>query len=256
MRSNYSVGFIRGIIVNFRHQLAIFVARVVFIIVLLPLGMISSQLVEGGGSNSTSNIGIFPTDSKPYGLTYGEWSAKWWQWTYSIPEENNPISDTTGKECARGQNGPIWFLAGSFGGTIERTCTIPVGKSIFIPIANVPCSPVEFPDVKTETDMSKCAKHFQDQITYLEVIVDGIKLTNLENYRVQSPLFNFILPENNVFGTPAGTYPAVGDGNYVILQPLSAGKHEISWKGIALQLAEGATNTFANEAIWHLTVSP
>src|SRR5947209_6336709 len=33
---------------------------------------------------------VHPPCSKPYGLTYGEWSAKWWQWVYSIPVGTNP----------------------------------------------------------------------------------------------------------------------------------------------------------------------
>ena len=65
---------------------------------------------------------VYPIDSKLYGLTYGEWSAKWWQWVHSIPAENNPITDTTGIECARGQNGPVWFLVGTYGGPVERAC--------------------------------------------------------------------------------------------------------------------------------------
>jgi hypothetical protein len=29
---------------------------------------------------NTNETQVFATDSKPYGLTYGEWTAKWWQW--------------------------------------------------------------------------------------------------------------------------------------------------------------------------------
>lgn len=33
---------------------------------------------------------IFPPDIKPYGLTYAEWAARWWQMMFSIPIEDNP----------------------------------------------------------------------------------------------------------------------------------------------------------------------
>jgi hypothetical protein len=33
-----------------------------------------------------AKIAVFSADSKPYGLTYGEWTAKWWQWVYLIPK--------------------------------------------------------------------------------------------------------------------------------------------------------------------------
>jgi hypothetical protein len=47
---------------------------------------------------------VFSTDSKPYGLTYGEWTAKWWQWAYSIPKNVNPSYDDSGRYCSEGQS--------------------------------------------------------------------------------------------------------------------------------------------------------
>ena len=60
-----------------------------------------------------------------FGATYGEWSARWWQWALSIPAAVNPILDATGANCARDQVDDVWFLAGTFGGTVTRSCTIP-----------------------------------------------------------------------------------------------------------------------------------
>lgn len=81
-----------------------------------------------------ANPGIHPPCSRPYGLTYGEWSARWWQWIESIPKATNPNLDTTGADCAQGQTGPVWFLAGDFGGTVVRHCTIPTGVSVLFPV--------------------------------------------------------------------------------------------------------------------------
>jgi hypothetical protein len=81
-----------------------------------------------------ANPGIHPPCSKPYGLTYGEWSARWWEWIESIPTAKNPNFDTTGAHCAEGQTGPVWFLAGDFGGTVVRHCTIPTGVSVLFPV--------------------------------------------------------------------------------------------------------------------------
>jgi hypothetical protein len=206
------------------------------------------------------SVSILPIKSKPFGLSYGEWSAKWWQWVHSIPAEGNPITDTTGKDCARGQNGPVWLLVGTYGGPVERTCTIPPGKAIFIPIANIPCSPAnpEFESLrgKPESVMRQECKKFQDSIDFLEVTVDGVKLPNLKSFRSQSPLFNLTMPENNVLGVAPGTYLTVGDGNYQILKPLAPGKHEISWVGADIEPGEQAINVFANEVIYHLNVLP
>lgn len=222
----------------------------------LPSPIISLIVAEG----STSTIEVYPVDSKPYGLSYAEWSAKWWQWVHSISAENNPVTDTTGKECARGQNGPVWFLAGTYGGPVERTCNIPAGKAIFIPIANIPCSPAnpEFESLKgkPESVMRQECKKVQDSIDFMEIAVDGMQLPNLGSFRVQSPLFNLTMPENNVFGVAQGTYPTVGDGNYQILKPLPPGEHDISWVGADIEPGEQAMNVFANEVTYHLNILP
>ncbi|HEX2720937.1 MAG TPA: hypothetical protein VHM71_08290, partial [Candidatus Deferrimicrobium sp.] len=71
------------------------------------------------------------------GASYGEWGARWWEWAFSIPFAQNPIFDTTGANCAQGQVGNAWFLAGTAGGHANRVCTIPAGKSIFFPLFNI-----------------------------------------------------------------------------------------------------------------------
>ena len=59
-------------------------------------------------------------------------STNWWNWITSIPEENNPVGDETGEKCTIGQKGPVWFLPGTSGGKLERTCTVPAGKALFL----------------------------------------------------------------------------------------------------------------------------
>jgi hypothetical protein len=65
--------------------------------------------VNNNSSNSNSRIQIqdFIADSKQYGLTYGEWTAKWWQRTYlPVPKDVNPAYDDSGKYCSNGQSDP------------------------------------------------------------------------------------------------------------------------------------------------------
>ena len=38
----------------------------------------------------------FPPGTDPYGVSYNEWSAEWWKWLHSSPEDRNPATDTTG----------------------------------------------------------------------------------------------------------------------------------------------------------------
>jgi hypothetical protein len=152
----------------------------------------------------TINPGLYSPDSKPYGLTFAQWSEKWWLWLVSIPDPLNPLKDDTGKNCGIGQNDPnVWYLTGAGSGTIARSCTIPSGKAILFQPAGNECSYAENPSLKTESELRTCAIS-GDQVSSIHVTIDGRSLQNLQHYIVQTPLFNMTFPNNNIFGAPAG----------------------------------------------------
>jgi hypothetical protein len=215
---------------------------------LLPFTM--AQTI--GSSNSNN---IYPIDSKPFGKTYGDWSAAWWQWAVSIPTAKSPLKDNTGANCGQGQSGPVWFLAGTFGGAAERTCSIPAGKAIMFPVYNGECSYVEYPQYKTEAALASCAKDQIDKVTNLAASIDGVNIPNLKQYRTQSAsLFDLVLPNNNVFGLTPGATKSVADGFWIILQPLSASKHEIHFSGSAVDFTSSGVQNFATAATYHIAV--
>ncbi len=226
------------------------------IMILTPSLSFQFQTNNGANDNNVNNNGlpitVFPTNSKPYGLTYGDWTAKWWQWGYSIPKDINPAYDDTGKNCAQKQNGPVWFLAGTYGHPVNRKCNIPAGKAILFPILNSECSFAEFPKLKTLSQLYICAKTIQDQVTTLNASVDGVPISDLQKYRIQSPPFNFTLPQNNILGLQSNiTTQAIADGNWVFLKPLSPGSHKIIFRGGVQQeranmLAGGNSNNASN----------
>src|SRR5215469_11567017 len=96
---------------------------------------------------SSTNLLVFSLDCDPYDLTYAEWTSMWWQWVLSIPVENNPVNDMTGTNCGINQNGPVWFLAGTLGGLVDRCCTIQSEKAILLPILNYGGTLADSPDV-------------------------------------------------------------------------------------------------------------
>ena len=98
-----------------------------------------------------ANPGVIPPNAKAYSMTYGEWSAKWWQWALSLPVGQNPFFDQGG-DCSHGANGqvgPVWFLTGviNVSGMAERDCTVPVGKALLFPLINTECSTLDPPPV-------------------------------------------------------------------------------------------------------------
>jgi hypothetical protein len=191
--------------------------------------------------------------------SYKQLTAEWWQWALSIPAEVSPLTDTTGENCMVGQRGAEWFLAGSFfGGTVTRACSIPDGVSLFFPVANF----IGF-DNPGQCGQDEpfgsafwrgLAADFVNGVTDLSVTLDG---QPVGVQRVQSQVFAIALPVDNLFApfcTPpleAGIYsPAVDEGFYVRLNPLSVGAHTLHFH------AENASQFFFVDVTYDLTVVP
>jgi hypothetical protein len=214
-----------------------------------------SGTIQGAYVLSVEPIAPQPTvvGVQTYGATYGELSARWWQWLLSIPAAVNPNLDTTGANCGLGQYDDVWFLAGTFGGTVERTCTIPAGKPIFFPLINT----IVFKPGGKETllDLRRQAAAFIDTVTELDCITDDIGcFESPSEFRVKSPSFTVIAPPKGLIppgqlSVPGNTDPIVSDGYWLLLDPPDPGPHTIKFKA--------ATGTgFSLDVTYHLTVLP
>jgi hypothetical protein len=194
---------------------------------------------------ANANPRILPPHAKPYGQSYGEWSAAWWQWALSAPASVNPLIDSTGANCAEGQDAKVWYLAGTAGGgTATRSCTIPTGTALFFPIVNT-FSAAE----GTVEEMRAVTAAFIDSIAAMSVSIDGQSVENPVSYRAMSPVFSLTLPANNIFGVPEGTYePAVSDGFWLLLAPLPPGEHVIHFS------AASSDGSFSLDVTYILTV--
>jgi hypothetical protein len=169
----------------------------------------------------TNNPSVLPIDSRPYGLTYAEWTAKWFKWLLEIPSNNNPANDDTGKNCAVNQSDPnVWFLAGTPGGHAERTCTIPAGKAILFPIVAEWCSEAEFN--KVGKDLVKlCRCIIEEWVTEKEVTFDDrhiLRGRQLDQYLVPSKHFKCTLKENNIFDLKKGSTDSVSNGYWLMIR--------------------------------------
>lgn len=202
---------------------------------------------------------IFPPDSKPFGKSYREWNAEWWKWAYSMPVDQHPLFDTA--DCSERQPAKVWFLGGAFNAaTATRNCTVPGDKALFFPILNIECATLEG-NGATEKELRACTKSLMKLATDLAAEIDGISVKHLEKYRVGSTSFTYgPLPENNVplyngYDAPAGaTSLAAADGYYLMLAPLSKGKHTIHFTGRLLGEYGGSPIDFTLDITYHLTV--
>ena len=198
------------------------------------------------GAAPTAPIVVPPVD----GL-YNRLAVAWWQYALGQPAATNPLTDTTGANCAGSQAGPVFFLSGVAGpGAATRDqCTVHGSKRLFFPLMNA------F-DVHTPGDgLDTPALVYRDFLSFgfrvdaLRASVDGVAIANLDPattpFRVCAapvsgcapPSFSLTFPDGNLFDLPAGIYqPAVQDGYYLLLAPLKPGVHTISF---------GGTGTFA-----------
>lgn len=184
-------------------------------------------------NNNNMNVSnfVYDVDSMPFNRSYSDWTAMWWQWAYSIPLDRNPSYDDTGKYCGENQVSPVWFLTQAYEHPVTRKCDIPQGTALLITLLNSECSYAEFPFLKSEKELRDCAKAMQDIVIGTHATLDGNNIPSLESYRVQSGLFNFTLPENNILNLTSQTTQSVSDGNWLFLKPLPPGTHELIVKG-------------------------
>jgi hypothetical protein len=185
--------------------------------------------------NSHSHISWFTSDSYPYGLSYGEWTVKWWQWILSTPKSCNPLIDQSGENAAINQpTEHVWFLAGKLGSEDKnfpfRNCSIPAGRSILFPVINCEANPIEYPELKTkEAIIDHVVK---DENTIVEKTC-SLNDMPLEVQRVKSDpeIFEVTLNDDNVYNVDGGKTSASADGYYCFLKPLDPGEYKLSFRG-------------------------
>lgn len=199
---------------------------------------------------------VFPPTAHPYGQSYSEWAAEWWQWALSQPAATNPLTDLTGAQCANEQQGKVWFLAGAFTGTpVTRDCTVPRGKALLFPVINeFYCAEPDDPAAERTVAFARQQVADVRDATGLKATIDGRQVRNLAAYYETSEVLSIVLPADNIFGVPelAGVLlePCVDAGFYLVVRPLRRGRHTIRFTGTA----GAGPDAFFVDVTYNLTV--
>jgi len=213
-------------------------------------------------AQGSSDPGVLPPESHPFGLTYGEWAGQFWRWAFSLPATHNPGFGTA--DCSAGQSGPVWFLGGAFCGSVGttvfpcvtntvRSCEIPAGKALLVVSFTDEDSFIEEKVGTAEATLRSNAKSVTDQCSGT-IKVDGEPVEQVRICssgstcsHVQAPLYSYRLPSppipyDNVLAavgeylyndSSKGLIPnglsseGVADGYFVMLAPLRVGQHTI-----------------------------
>ena len=213
----------------------------------------SSALPSQSAAAASNSVDIFPPGGKPYGQTYADHAKNFQKWVLSIPAKDNPINDETGARCATSQaktNSSVFYLAFNNGGTSQRTCTVPAGKGLLIPVMEVEASDKEAPGSSVQ-DLDKSAKKDQDSVNslYLQIGDKVYNYNDLIKYRTHTDAFNVVFPDNAIYGViKGGPSKAVADGFYIITKPLTKGTYPIHFKSSLLcQEADCSDPNFAQD---------
>jgi hypothetical protein len=195
------------------------VARVVAVVVgLAALASVAAAWAE-------PNPRAFAPNARPHGASLTQWGEEWVRWTFSVPADQSPFLDPDGRFCQVGQSGPVFFLGASFEGTPVRSCTVATGTPLLLSPGGNLC--ILHIDAETVEELRACVHQFTDTLTNVSADVDGVSVQGLARYSIDSPLFGFSLPTNNVLGLPPGQYQGVVGGFFVMFKPLPPGEHVI-----------------------------
>lgn len=194
--------------------------RPIFLVLALWILSVSAEADES----------VFPPGASIAGASLEQLSAKWWQWALSAPDAVNPVKDPSGVNCAVGQDGPVWFLAGGFGSAkVHRSCNVPAGKPLFFPIVNSVYFQING-EVALTCDAAKgMAAPMIASASDLFAELDGQSISDVRRYRVTtSRCFGLNVRAGAEL---AKASPAASDGYWLLLKPLAAGRHVLRFGG-------------------------
>ncbi len=249
-----------------RKMSVLFVAAVLVCL----LGLVTSAGPAAAVPAGNNAIGVVPPSGHYAGLSYAQWGARFFQWSYSMPVDAHPLFDTA--DISAGQSGPVWFIGGTFAaiepypgeivGIADRSGTVPAGKALFFPILNAEAATLEGNGTTAE-ELTAAAEYFVSfvDVDTLFCEIDGVPVADLGSYLALSPPAIYgPLPANSILesqGYPVGegdTSLFVADGYYMMLRPLPVGVHTIHFGGTADYSAEFGF-TFTLDITYTITVA-
>ncbi|MGC5015001.1 signal protein [Streptosporangium sp. DT93] len=136
------------------------------------------------------------------------------------------MTDTTGRLCDRNQPDDVWFLAGTFGGTVRRTCAVPPGRPVVFPLVNRLCSEAVCKELMAVAEGR--ATLDGEPVTPERIEDDDVAVTGVAG---------------NPLTGEEGTTSSYACGLWVRLPPLPPGRHTLTLRGSSGDFRTGVDYT-------------
>jgi hypothetical protein len=147
-----------------------------------------------------------------------------WDWLINRGGTPNPTLDRTGAQCAVNQKGSFWFLAGAqTTDRIERTCTVPYGVNVVVPVISLLLSTNDSEVCKGMVEVAQLSP-YTIQESFVEI--NGRRFDRLQDYSA-----SIYSCSSLVYGGEQLAKHANWLGLWVPLRPLPRGTHTITFGG-------------------------
>jgi hypothetical protein len=195
-------------------------------------------------------------DTKPFGIPYKDWTAKWWNWTMSINKNNFTSSELAKNNCNPNSEGNVFFMIGpgiASGQAKEKTCKLTTQQAVLLTFLTGECD-TGIPDAKNYTykQLSDCAyEDNQAPIFTKSAFVDGVQVPDSNIKEIRTDEFNLTIKPDNYYDADPGTFKAAAHGYYLFVGPMPEGNHTIKY----LATTEGVEWRYASTVTYNFIVS-
>lgn len=217
------------------------------------------------------SVEFYSKDEHPFGISYSDWVAKFWNWDFSIPidSQTNILAGLKDNGCLMHKdNSMVMLVDTAAGGIWKQKCTISRTEGILIPIWTGECDQaLKGFDSYSFKQLSECARAYDLGIVKGQVKVDNTPVATLDaiDYKtnvmnnvteVYTKQFNAIVPkESHLVSERYGTFPAAAHGWFVFLKPLQPGNHVVYYQNsVEATTLSGAGNMNSGQFTYYLNV--
>ncbi|UNK49523.1 hypothetical protein MNR01_00290 [Lysobacter sp. S4-A87] len=185
------------------------------------IAMANGDSAPRRGALTSADQLLLAPDGKVGDETFGQLTARWWQWAEYVPVA--PFLDPDGRYCEIGQEGPVWFLAGTNGKfNAHRECVVPAGRYLLVPIINMRHSSFDEDLPLPCVVLQGAAAVNNERLGSAVALIDGVRVTDVTHYRVRSDGCFPLQPGNDKTGLTAA------DGYWLLIKPLPTGRHTLT----------------------------